>query len=313
MIPNSDYKFYKEEFNHRYTRRDKNHDYYAPFIYHVILKKDRDCGPFGMVKGDPRIGWGTKGCAYVARSPIGKTIARELSNLQEAFPAVKIYQYCIMPDHVHILLRILERSDYHLGDYINRLKGAITRQYSQTVFKPEFTDKPLYHNHSLNGLYVYIRDNPRRLAMRIRYPQFFQRVRSINIAGRECEAYGNFFLLRNPDKDAVKISRHYNSETLATHTKRWLYGAATGTILVSPFISPTERAIRDEAIALGGHFIFITHEAFPERFKPRASDFDLCACGRLLIISLRYRPGTPLSRAICMEMNALAASIAAAY
>lgn len=86
--------------------------------------------------------------------------------------------------------------------------------------------------------------------------------------------------------------------------------ASKGTVLVSPFISQAEKAIRAEAESLGAKIILITHEAFPERFKPSAHDFDLCSKGRLLIISLGLTAGTGLSRALCMQMNDLAEAIA---
>ena len=47
-----------------------------------------------------------------------------------------------------------------------------------------------------------------------------------------------------------------------------------------------------------------------ERYKPAGHDFGLCETGRLLIISVG-RPG-PLSRQTCLDMNVLAAEIAAA-
>ena len=37
----------KQGGGHSYHRRAINHDYYAPFIYHIILKKTKDCESFG--------------------------------------------------------------------------------------------------------------------------------------------------------------------------------------------------------------------------------------------------------------------------
>lgn len=69
------------------------------------------------------------------------------------------------------------------------------------------------------------------------------------------------------------------------------------------------KALRREVEAIGGDIILITHEAFPERFKPAKHDFDLCSAGRLLIVALGRPPATPLSREICLAMNALASDI----
>ncbi len=91
-------------------------------------------------------------------------------------------------------------------------------------------------------------------------------------ASREYEAYGNPFLFRNPDKEAVKISRKDSEEAKQRKREEWLFSAEKGTILVSPFISPLEKAIRSEAESLGAKIILIVHEAFPEIYKPATQE-----------------------------------------
>lgn len=312
-------KPYKPDFKHSYTRRCHGHDYRAPFIYHIILSKADGCATFGSVKGDARIQPERPGSAYIEMSPLGNIIKNAIKTLPKDFPIVQLYQYCVMPDHLHILLRILERSEMHLGYYITKLKRKIREEYSrlmgrdltsEDIFKPNYCDKPLTRRRSLDALFKYIRFNPHRLAMRLQYPQFFQRIRKLKIGEQEYEAYGNLFHFRNPDKSAVKISRRFTLEEKAQKKNYWLEEAAAGTVLVSPFISKEEKAIRDEAEKLGASIILITHEAFPDRFKPAAHDFALCSSGRLLIISLGKPAGTELSRDICERMNVLAAGCA---
>lgn len=312
-------KPFKPDFKHSYTRRCHGHDYRAPFIYHIILSKAEGCQPFGSVKGDARIEPGKPGSAYIELSLIGNIIQTALKTLPKDFPIIQLYQYCVMPDHVHILLRVLERSEMHLGFYVTKLKGKVRENYSQLkgreinseeIFKPNYCDKPLTRRRSLDGLFRYIRLNPHRLAMRRQYPEFFKRVRKLKIDDQEYEAYGNLFLFRNPDKAAVKISRSFTEEEKARKKARWLEDASTGTVLVSPFISKEEKTIRAEADSIGANIILITHEAFSERFKPPSHDFDLCSSGRLLIISLREPLGTELTRDLCRRMNALAEEVA---
>ena len=42
-------------FEHKYTRRCRNHDYTKPCTYHIILKKQGKCRDFGFVTGNPTI------------------------------------------------------------------------------------------------------------------------------------------------------------------------------------------------------------------------------------------------------------------
>lgn len=305
----------KETGEHSYLRRAFGHNYYAPFIYHIILKKAADCEVFGHVVGDARIRPGNPGAAAIQESMLGRIIAKAIIRLPFEFPILKNLQYSVMPDHVHMLLQVRYKSDKHLDYYFDCLKQRIASKYSEKVgniltpdniFEPGYCDKPLYDNRSLDCLYTYIRENPHRLAMRIQFPDFFRRTRNLNINDKAFVAYGNLFLLRNPDKKAVKISRKFTPDEKERLTHQWLSDAARGTVLVSPFISKTEKDIREEAESLNAKIILITHETFTERFKPAAHNFALCEQGRLLIISLGMPPKTELTRQHCLAMNALA-------
>ena len=65
-------KSLREGGSHSYHRRAINHDYYSPFIYHIILKKIPDCESFGSVIGDPRIKPGSPGSADIDESELGR-------------------------------------------------------------------------------------------------------------------------------------------------------------------------------------------------------------------------------------------------
>lgn len=302
----------------RYHKRAFAHNYKAPFIYHIIFKKRENCERFGVVRGDARIAPGLPGGVYIEESVLGRMIAKEIIGLQKRFPVFQNYQFKVMPDHVHLLLRVKDWLEFHLDYYMEDLVNAIANSYShlkgyeikaEDIFQPGYCDKPLLLKRSLDGLFQYIRENPHRLAMRQQFPQFFQRSRKLKIGDTEYEAYGNLFLFRNPDKEAVKISSKFTPEEVIRKRTAWLSGASKGIILVSPFISRAEKGVRDEAENRGGKIILITQEAFDERFKPAAHDFKLCSEGRLLIISLGLPTKTPLSRDICNEMNMLALTI----
>lgn len=304
---------------HSYHRRAFAHNYFAPFIYHIIMKKRPGCPAFGFVEGDAKIAPGNLGCACINETDLGRIIAKSILRLPYLFPAVKILQFCVMPDHVHILLQIVYKSDRHLDFYIDSLRALIAAKFSKSkgkeiseaeLFDAGYCDKPLYDNRSLDVLFKYIRENPHRLAMRRQYPHFFQRVRNLRIGDREYEAYGNLFLLRNPDKMAVKISRKFTPEEKQAKIASWLSAAETGTVLVSPFISAEEKAVRREAQERGGKFIFIIPEAFSDRYKPSAGDFELCTAGRLLLLSCGLPSDDNLSRQTCIQMNSLARRVA---
>lgn len=319
MIFSQEIRSLKGSGEHSFHRRSLYHDYRSPFIYHIVLKKRRDCEDFGSVTGDARIPFGSPGCAAIKESRLGGIIAKMVLRIPYDYRILKLHQFCVMPDHVHILLQVLFRSDRHLDFYIAHLKERIAKRFSvetgesisaDDIFEKGYCDRPLYEGRSLDGWYRYIRENPYRLAVRMQCPHFFQRARNLKIGNYDCQAYGNLFFLRNPDKAVVKISRKSSEEEIAKKRDLWIEIASRGTVIVSPFISPAEKAIRTEVESLGANIILITHEAFPERFKPAKHDFDLCSTGRLLILSLGLTPATPLTRSVCVAMNNLAAFLA---
>jgi hypothetical protein len=83
-------------------------------------------------------------------------------------------------------------------------------------------------------------------------------------------------------------------------------------VLVSPFISPGEKEAARSALDAGGSVILMKPDGFDRFFKPRGRYFDLCAQGKLLILSCR--PPSPtavsLTRAMCQDMNRWCAAIA---
>lgn len=85
---------------------------------------------FGIVKGDARIRPGEPGSAYIEESSLGSIIAKAIIGLNRQFPILQVYQFIVMPDHVHILLRVKEWSDKHLDFYIESLVSSICDRYS---------------------------------------------------------------------------------------------------------------------------------------------------------------------------------------
>ena len=64
-----------------------------------------------------------------------------------------------------------------------------------------------------------------------------------------------------------------------------LAAAARGAILVSARIAKGEQAIIDEAVRHGFPVVLILDNGFPDRYHPSADRLDLCAAGRLLLVT----------------------------
>lgn len=285
------------------------HDYTQRCIYMITLNKNPLMENFGILQGDYRIPTGQKGAAFISSTALGKAIKSTLRRFNSTEPNVRVLQYALMPDHLHILLFVEYPTEDTLGKIIARFKIEVNKASGITgVFAKGFNDQILKSSRSLAVLYRYLRENARRLAVRRARPEFFRRVNALEIGGKTFQAYGNFQLLDCPFKEQVIVHRADSSETRQKNREQWLYTAANGGVLVSPFISPAEKEIRKEAEEAGGRFILIISEPMGERYKPAGRDFELCDAGRLLIISANL-PGE-LSRKTCLAMNELAVRFA---
>lgn len=292
--------------------RAKWHDYRSRCIYLITLMKRPEVPTFGYLAGDCSIRWGNPGCVYVRSSMIGDAVKRGLREIGSVDRAFKILQYALMPDHLHIILFVERQIDDILGRKLAAFKVMVNKFAGiDSIFEKGFDDQILKTNRKLEVIYDYLRQNPHRLAVRRRFPEYFRKVNDLRIGGRLYQAYGNLFLLRNPFIDAVIIHRRYTSRECDRYREEWLHTAVNGGVLVSAFVSPLEKDVRREAEEAGAKIILITDKPFGEREKPAKSDFQRCEQGKLLIL-VPMDDDFPRDRYrhTCLAMNARAEEIA---
>lgn len=287
--------------------RDPKHDYKSRCIYHITISKAPTCPAFSMITGSLEK-------PVVEKSGIGEIIEAQILNFTNLSPSLQILQYVIMPDHIHFAIFVRDRLPRVLGSYIGMMKvkcGQMIRaKYPEVkeVFTPDFHDRYLRLVHSLRTIIEYIRMNPYRLLVRRVNPDFFRRMNNVDINGSLWQAYGNLQLLGNPFKAPVVIHRADSELVRADKMRRWKHLAQNGGVLVSPFISPSEKNVRLLCEQANGKVIHISNTPLGEREKPGSHSFDLCAQGLLLILA----PMSPLppGRETFLYLNSIAEAIA---
>ena len=293
------------------NRRASWHDYTSRSIYLITLLKNPSLSDFGMLAGDPDIPIGQFGSTYIQASNLGRVVKDCLKEFSSIHPALRIYQYSLMPDHIHIILAVEHPLDEPIGNKLAVFKVMVNRRAKvDKVFEPGFNDQILTTTRNLNTIFSYLRENPFRLAIRKVHPDFFQRVAEISIDGIKCSTYGNLQLLSNPFKQQVIVHRADSNAEFARKKAAWLHTAANGGILVSPFISRRDKDVQLEAETIGGRYIVIGNEPISKREKPTRHYFNLCTEGRLLYIS--PAESITFSRIACRRMNLIAQLICSA-
>ena len=307
-------------------------------IYHVTLtipSREPLLGELIIPDNDP-----TK--AYIQRTKLGNALVEKLLNHPTYYPEVKIVQYCLMTDHLHVILyvthpmketfNIVVRSLWQAAKKLGRAyppsinpesDSGITNGENTYPF-PIFTDRPFVRPMSRRGqlktMIHYVQMNPQRLATKRIKPGFFRVQEGIEIAGRIYCGVGNVEILQAQDFAPVHVRRtmveeaeHGDDKRLRDYMNSCVKAARKGAVMVSPFISPQEQAVMAVLLNENLPFIYLANNGFSDYYKPQDSLFDAVAAGRVLILSpWEYDPTKRhVSRADCVALNLMAKEICA--
>ncbi|MBQ9587439.1 MAG: hypothetical protein IJR26_06250 [Bacteroidales bacterium] len=163
----------------------------------------------------------------------------------------------------------------------------------------------------LPRIVAYLRDNPRRLAIKRAHPDYFRVRFGLPVGNNTYSAIGNRFLLERPEKVQVQLSRSLTDIEIEQQVQHFIALAEQGAILVSPAISPAEQAVMRAALNRGLPLIFLTPWGFTKFSKPGHQYFEACSKGNLLLLTPweHHNERVPLTRSMCLTLNALAKQI----
>ena len=106
--------------------------------------------------------------------PMGIETERTIQYINNNYKQVKIEKYVIMPDHIHLIIRLEGKSDFDtdrqgclsLRDVIKYLKSYTTREYRKRRGKKDDLWQQRYYDHIIrndedyNEKWQYIENNP---------------------------------------------------------------------------------------------------------------------------------------------------------
>ena len=214
------------------------------------------------------------------------------------------------------------------------------------LWAPGFQDSILFRAGQLDAMFNYLRDNPRRLAVKRLYPDLFRAVGALRrpLPGLGGEgtftALGNRFLLDRPLAQ-VQVSRRdfayrrepkrggglkivrdaagvpavaVESAAFTAKCEALLARARQGAVLLSPCVSEGESEIARRAFAEGLPLVALRNKGFAPLEKPSGRSFDACADGRLLMLAPAAWPHVPgekpMTRRDALVLNRLAQCLA---
>ena len=325
-------------------RRRIGHDYASRCVYLVTMTTEGRRPLLGTLVGRADAPTGSADAPHVVLTPLGERVRQAWMNNETYYPGVRVLATMVMPDHLHGILFFKEAGKVDLGKVIRGFKAGCNKAYREIMGLPrggsiegrgdeggggiegrgEKRDRehgmlwaPEYNDHILEGAGElerwrnYLRDNPRRLAVRWEHPEFFRVTFILTVAGRTYSAIGNRFLLDYPRKMEVQCSRRLTKEEIEAVVNEKLAMAREGVVLVSPRISEGEKAVMDAALEARLPLVFLSPRGFNEYSRPGHRYYEACAEGRFLILAPwpYQNRETPLTRQMCLELNAMAREI----
>ncbi len=146
----------------RKPTRLKDYDYSTPGTYFItICVKERKAVLSKIIVG-----------ASIARpkeihlTQYGKIVETAINNIPKHYPIISVDNYVIMPDHIHLLLRIHcdENGLPMVAPTINRViqqtKGIIAKQIGFSIWQKSYNDHIIRCLDDYRNIWEYIDNNP---------------------------------------------------------------------------------------------------------------------------------------------------------
>ena len=112
--------------------RENGWDYRGRAIYHFTLPVEARYPLFGVLEGE------SAEKAYVRLNPFGRQVYRMLGGLPQFYEgkgyALRVLTQMVMPDHVHLVIQVLEPLPQSIGAVVRGFKSACTKLYKQEYF-----------------------------------------------------------------------------------------------------------------------------------------------------------------------------------
>ncbi len=145
--------------------RLKDYDYSSPNAYFItICIKDRHPILWQKVSYDG-VGAAIGRPMTYELSPYGKVTETAINNIQNIYPTAKVDKYVIMPNHIHLILTICQKTDNtpaKVSTIINQTKGYISKQIGFSPWQKLYYDRIIRNEEEYLNVWQYIEDNPRK-------------------------------------------------------------------------------------------------------------------------------------------------------
>lgn len=107
-------------------------------------------------------------------SAYGWIVNDAIKKIPEHYPAVSVDKYVVMPNHLHIILRIhtngSKKRTPTIATVMNQMKGRVTKQIGTSIWQKSYHDHVIRNEEDYREIWTYIDINPLKWEMDCFYP-----------------------------------------------------------------------------------------------------------------------------------------------
>lgn len=186
---------------HHMGRRLAGWDYRQPCIYAItMVLADRRSQALGAlevrnplsgawVSPDAARGIGLSPDSIEARvvpGALGRAVFAHFRRIGDFTPEIEPLRCEIMPDHLHVIVRVVRAMKRPLGNAIGAFKTGCEKLHAAAggdgrLLAPGFVDHVILQSGQLAHEFAYLRDNPRRAATKALFPDLFKVARCLKV------------------------------------------------------------------------------------------------------------------------------------
>ena len=103
---------------------------------------------------------------FIKLTQIGKIVDIAINNIHNHYPCVSVDYYCIMPNHIHMILLIENTTNGSalrsptIPTIVNQMKGFVTKQVGFSIWQISYFEHIIRNNDELYEIRKYIEENP---------------------------------------------------------------------------------------------------------------------------------------------------------
>ena len=147
--------------------RIEPYDYSAPGAYFITV----------CTANREKIFWNRVGSDIirpqnVSLSAVGKIAAQAIRQIPTHYENVSVDKYCIMPDHIHLILRIESNvggrmiSAPTVSTVVGSMKRWVSRQVGRPIWQKSFYEHGIRNQQDYDEIWEYIENNPLKYALK---------------------------------------------------------------------------------------------------------------------------------------------------